>query len=436
MRTLNTALTEPLQSLPNAPDQRRVVIISISPTIHAFAGNAAYLASFAATCRRLGYQTELLVASNLPRERVALRLVKKYVRSFDRIRIHGMIGIRSWLYLRPWVGWGLLRRLLPSRKVPAVVDNSTAGSSEGWVFPRLKMGDIRWLQRQLRRRPPDILVANYFNAADVFLHLDMPCKRLILLHDVLAARADSFARAGLAADVDARMLPWEARNIRTADLNLAITRAEAEYLSAHFSAPAAVFPFAQPRVDARRQQMPANKICLFVASNNAPNRTGLEWLTKEVWPRVQQAEPSAELHIVGRVPPPAGERVPAGVRYLGTVPSLDGVYRDARVAVVPLLAGSGLKIKLVEAMAHATPVVATPVGADGVDFEQAESRALSVCKEAVQFAQAICAVLTLDQMAWLRSSGAASQFALRYSSQQQASDALRVVLSDLVEPSA
>lgn len=106
--------------------------------------------------------------------------------------------------------------------------------------------------------------------------------------------------------------------------------------------------------------------CLFVAADNLANREGIQWFLNEAWPQIRAARPAAELHLCGticRTLPPGD---PPGVVRRGFVDSLEAIYNEAAVVIVPLLRGSGVKIKLMEALAHGKACVATPIGTEGV----------------------------------------------------------------------
>jgi glycosyltransferase involved in cell wall biosynthesis len=105
---------------------------------------------------------------------------------------------------------------------------------------------------------------------------------------------------------------------------------------------------------------------IFVASfNYQPNRNGLRFLLEDVFPRVWSELPDARLAVVG-----AGLEHPASpdprVETLGFVDDLHAAYAKARCAVVPLLQSGGTPLKLIEALAHGLPVVATPRAAGGL----------------------------------------------------------------------
>src|SRR4029079_7324539 len=88
---------------------------------------------------------------------------------------------------------------------------------------------------------------------------------------------------------------------------------------------------------------------LFVGSlNYEPNAQGLEWFVREVAPRVRERT-HIDIEVVG--PGRRGPELP-GVGYLGRVDDLDPVYARAHAAVVPLRAGAGSRLKVLEALAH------------------------------------------------------------------------------------
>ncbi|MGL6097237.1 MAG: TIGR03087 family PEP-CTERM/XrtA system glycosyltransferase, partial [Fimbriiglobus sp.] len=108
---------------------------------------------------------------------------------------------------------------------------------------------------------------------------------------------------------------------------------------------------------------PTDPVCVFVgAMDYLPNIDAAEWFARDVWPRIRTAFPAAEFRIVGRNP---NDRVRAlatipGVRVVGGVPDVRPWVAAARVVVAPLRLGRGVQNKVIEAMAMAKPVVASP----------------------------------------------------------------------------
>lgn len=130
--------------------------------------------------------------------------------------------------------------------------------------------------------------------------------------------------------------------------------------------------------------------CLFVAAENAANREGIEWFLREAWPQVRAARPNAELHLCGTICKALPQNTPPGVVCRGFVADLGAAYREAAVVLVPLLRGSGVKIKLMEALAHGKACVSTPIGTEGVPALDA---CVCLARTAAQFAGGVVQLL-------------------------------------------
>jgi glycosyltransferase involved in cell wall biosynthesis len=133
---------------------------------------------------------------------------------------------------------------------------------------------------------------------------------------------------------------------------------------------------------------------LFLGSfRHTPNQAALSWFAREVLPRVVAARPDARLVVVGSEPPP---------RYaLPENPALElrGFVEDVReplgryaVFVCPILSGSGVRVKLLEAFAAGIPTVSTRIGAEGVAREDGEFCGLA--DDAAGFAGRILALFS------------------------------------------
>src|SRR5262249_31571633 len=107
----------------------------------------------------------------------------------------------------------------------------------------------------------------------------------------------------------------------------------------------------------------AEQACVFVgALDYRPNVDAACWFCGEVWPEVPRRRPRAQVWLVGRRPTAAVQRlgeVP-GVCVVGQVPDVRPYVARAALAVVPLRIARGVQNKVLEAMAMARPVVASP----------------------------------------------------------------------------
>jgi polysaccharide biosynthesis protein PslH len=100
-----------------------------------------------------------------------------------------------------------------------------------------------------------------------------------------------------------------------------------------------------------------------------PTRHAVERLITRVWPLVTQARPGTRLLLAGRGMERATfSNLPdlPGVEWRGAVPSATEFLRELGVLLYPLTAGSGVKVKVLEALALGIPVVTTPAGAEGL----------------------------------------------------------------------
>jgi glycosyltransferase involved in cell wall biosynthesis len=117
-----------------------------------------------------------------------------------------------------------------------------------------------------------------------------------------------------------------------------------------------------------------NLIVFTGVMSYAPNVTAAEYLARRILPRVQKANPTARLALVGRNPGPGVQvlaRLP-GVEVVGEVPDMRPWLSRAGVYACPMLTGTGIKNKLLEAMANGLPCVATPRALQGLSARVGE----------------------------------------------------------------
>lgn len=124
-----------------------------------------------------------------------------------------------------------------------------------------------------------------------------------------------------------------------------------------------------------------------------PNVDGMIWFVREILPLIQAAVPSAHLEIVGRNPTNAVRALAAkpGVTVTGFVPAVQPHLTRATVFVCPLRQGSGMKNKLLEAMAAGKGIVTTAEGASGIGSQDGLSYIVADAPDS--FAQAVVALL-------------------------------------------
>jgi glycosyltransferase involved in cell wall biosynthesis len=145
-----------------------------------------------------------------------------------------------------------------------------------------------------------------------------------------------------------------------------------------------------------------------------PNADAIRWFRDAVWPLLTPEERSAGFDVIGSRPPAdlvAWSAEDNDVAVHGFVPALGPHLRQAGVFVVPLHAGSGLRVKILEAMAQGLPIVSTSVGVEGLPVISGEHLLIADSGEA--FARAIRRLL-VDAELRCRLATAGRSFALAY----------------------
>jgi len=175
----------------------------------------------------------------------------------------------------------------------------------------------------------------------------------------------------------------------SADADAALSIAPAAHI--------AVYPNAVPWVPQPRQ---ADENVVVFSGNMEyhPNLSAVRFFRGEVWPRLRQRWPSLVWRLVGKAPGAVAKLIVDDPRIQLSGPVEDAVAELARaqVAVVPLLAGSGTRFKILEAWAAALPVVSTSIGAEGLPALDGEH--LLLADTAPAFADAVSRLLTCKDL--------------------------------------
>jgi polysaccharide biosynthesis protein PslH len=123
-----------------------------------------------------------------------------------------------------------------------------------------------------------------------------------------------------------------------------------------------------------------------------PNSTGMLFFLDEVFPSILREIPDAKIYIVGNKPPPElANRASDHVIVTGLVDDVRPFMDRASAVVVPLLAGSGTRLKILEALSMKKPVVTTTIGGEGIDLVHGESAMIADDPE--DFAQNVVQLL-------------------------------------------
>jgi glycosyltransferase involved in cell wall biosynthesis len=174
-----------------------------------------------------------------------------------------------------------------------------------------------------------------------------------------------------------RIQGWEKEHTRRADVCIAVSKDDAEYLGEEYGiANVLVVPngvdcaaFAPPEDNVRNPY----ELLFMGGLHYAPNLDAVNWLAAEIFPEIRKQIPQMTCTLVGPGAEKHQERLErAGLQVLGLVPDVRPYLHRATAMVVPLRAGGGTRVKILEAMAAGLPVISTHLGAEGLGLRHEE----------------------------------------------------------------
>lgn len=129
-----------------------------------------------------------------------------------------------------------------------------------------------------------------------------------------------------------------------------------------------------------------------------PNAEGIIWFYQQVWPRILQAVPDAQLTIIGKNPPRELEDGGAlNVEVTGFVDDPLPYLEDTAVFIVPLHSGGGMRVKIIDGWSWGLPIVSTTIGAEGIQY--CDQKDIFIADTAEAFAESAIALLNDKEMA-------------------------------------
>jgi succinoglycan biosynthesis protein ExoO len=309
-----------------------------------------------------------------------------------RVRILGLVrGLRA-------LGWSVALIGPPQERPDLVlpeVDDFRVVDAPG--FPGGEIGRFDWkpfrsaVARTAAMLRPAAVIAEYAWLAPTLMAAPATALRLVDCHDVLHERTRRFREAGLDPWVDCA--PAQERGLLShADVLIACQYRDAHVLrQLTHKRVHCLLPYVDTHGLAQSHSVVPGRV-LAVGAMHSGN-DGILRFADSVWPMVRATDSGACLQIAGSIG--SGERSVPGIEWLGEVDDLHLSYRSASVVVCPVNVGTGVKIKLLEAIRYGKAVVATSAAQEGLPLGRAP--AWITADGPANLGAAICGLLVDDE---------------------------------------
>ena len=166
---------------------------------------------------------------------------------------------------------------------------------------------------------------------------------------------------------------YELNALETVDGIAAITRKDAAFFRKYSSKPVIDIPFGvYPEEFTPKYEIEGKPKFYHIGSMNwMPNEEGIRWFINEVLPKTVEKVYDFVYHLAGRnMPEWLTTMKDPHIDIVGEVPDAKAFVSNNDVAIVPLLSGSGIRIKIIESMAMGKTVITTRVGAEGILYDE------------------------------------------------------------------
>lgn len=251
----------------------------------------------------------------------------------------------------------------------SLLSSKTSTEKCYWEDP-LTREQLDAIDNVLCKKKYDIIIVNYTNLCNIFtLKSTKKALKLVLTNDIWSTRRELFAKQGIACP---ELHYWTKENeiyfLNMADIIVAIQDEEKQKLKRMCPEKQVItMPLSlEMQLSAQEKKSCSDaRHILCIAGYSEVNAQGIRYFIEKIFPGIQKKIPNAVFDVYGTVCKLFSDVHNQNIFFHGTVENLKDAYENADIAVVPLLAGTGLKIKFVEALSYSTPVVATTYGIEG-----------------------------------------------------------------------
>ncbi len=225
---------------------------------------------------------------------------------------------------------------------------------------------IMKIHQLIEKHHPIAIIAEYLYMSRCFENIPQNILTLIHTHDMLSRVSKEIGEHGI--DTEGRELTRqeEREALLRGNVIIALQHHEAKLFKELVpEREVIVVSYASEHIVPEPSKAVVPNSILMVGSQNPLNQQGLKLFITQAWTTILKTVPNAQLRIIGRI----GEGLPEGTpstEALGIVENLRIEYARASIVINPVFLGTGLKIKMVEALSYSKAIVSTPTGIEGM----------------------------------------------------------------------
>ena len=239
-----------------------------------------------------------------------------------------------------------------------------------------------------KRMSFDIVIVEYIFLSKAFLNFDKNVLKIIDTHDLMTNRHKMFLKNGKEPSWFSTTAKEEKKGLERADIIIAIQEHDKKFFTRLTKKKVVNVGHILGLYEPHNPKQ-ARKKLLFVGSKNPINQYGISHFLDNIYPLILEKIPGIELIIAGNICDDLKEM--EGVKLLGEVESMKTAYDMADIVINSLILGTGLKIKMIEALGYSKAVISTAVGAEGL--EEGAGKSYLLAEKSEDYVDAINKIL-------------------------------------------
>ena len=221
------------------------------------------------------------------------------------------------------------------------------------------------IQYLLGKKQYDAVWMQYFFQSKSFERIDSKIIKITDTHDKFGNRDRIFRKKGVVPEFFYTSKNGEKKALARADVIVAIQNREKEYFAGLLSKYNTKVVTIGDMIELHHVEDIDEKCYGFIGGINKPNILSIKWFIDKILPIIKKMDQESKFYIAGNI----CNQLEDSDRYikLGKVEQVDEFYKRVKFVVCPIISGTGLNIKSIEALSYKKPIIATTIGAKGLE---------------------------------------------------------------------